>query len=239
VIKRSKGGQKQSGWWPYEKRVEVISTYIALGNASLVEAATGVPSGTVRQWRCQDWWRELETQLRTEGNLELDSKLKKLVNRSLDAVMDRVENGEWMYNIKTGKIERIPAKLRDLAKVASEAIDKSVLLQKFTHAAEEMPKLDDHLKKLAQEFANIIQGNKDAVHDRRQERLQEGAELGTQGEAESGEGPGGEEQGPVDAGPEERGSSGCGAPPSPLEGREVDAGEPSGTDVRGQSLLLT
>ena len=134
-----------------------------------MEGLTGVPHGTVRQWKCQDWWRELETQLRTEGNLVLDAKLKKLVDKSLDAVMDRLENGEFIFNVKTGKVERIPAKLRDVAKVASEAIDKSVLLQKFTRNVEDIPKLDDHLKKLAQEFASIIQGAKSTVAERRQE----------------------------------------------------------------------
>lgn len=235
-MKRTKTGQKQAGWWPYEKRVEVISAYIATGSSKLVEGLTGVPHGTVRQWRCQDWWKELETQLRTEGNLELDAKLKKLVDKSIDAVMDRIENGEFIFNVKTGKVERIPAKLRDVAKVAADAIDKSVLLQKFTRNVEDVPKLDDHLKKLAQEFANIIKGTQDAIHDRRQERLQEGVELGTQEQAQPSEGPSGEEWGESQdvgesgqSGPE---GEGRGAQESPVEGGDLDSSEPGSTNVR-------
>jgi len=223
VVQRTKSGKKQEGWWPYEKRVEVISSYIALGNAALVEGVTGVPSGTVRQWRTQDWWRELETQLRTEGNLELDAKLKKLVNKSIDAVMDRIENGEYVFNVRTGNVERVPARLRDVAKVASDAIDKSILLQKFTTKVEEGPKLDDHLKKLAEEFVAIVKDTANAVHERREARLQEGVGLGTQGRTEPSQGPGAEERSEID-------DEGCGEGTS--GGRE-GCGSQDGSEQRG------
>lgn len=241
-MKRSKSGQKQGGWWPYEKRVEVISAYIATGSSKLVESLTGVANGTVRQWRCQDWWKELEAQMRSEGNMELDAKLRKLVDKSLDAVMDRLENGEFIFNVKTGKVDRMPAKLRDVAKVASEAIDKSVLLQKFTRNVEELPKLDDHLKKLAAEFASIIRGNTNAVYDQRKEGLQEGTELGAPREAQQGERPVSKEFSQID-GDEEGGEEspegeGCGAQESDFEGGSEYSGESRGGDVGEKSLVL-
>lgn len=240
-MKRTKSGAKQEGWWPYEKRVEVISAYIALGNASLVEGVTGVPSGTVRQWRTQDWWREMETQLRTEGNLELDAKLKKLVNKSIDAVMDRIENGEFMFNVKTGNIDRIPAKLRDVAKVASDAIDKSVLLQKFTTKVEEGPKLDDHLKKLAEEFVAIVKDTANAVHERREARLQEGTGLGTQVSPEPSEGSGPAERSEGDDDGEGAGESGGwegrGAQDGDLEGGEEHPEQSCDATTLGESVV--
>jgi hypothetical protein len=238
MTKRTKSGAKQAGWWPYEKRVEVITSYIATGSSFLVEGLTGVPSGTVRQWRTQDWWKELEGQLRTEGNLVLDAKLKKLVDRSLDAVLDRIEHGEFIFNVKTGQIDRMPAKLRDIAKVASDSIDKSVLLQKFTKGIDDVPKLDDHLKKLAQEFANIIKGSQDAIHDRRQERLQEGTELGAQEEAEPGEGSLATQCGSVptigESGESSPEGEGCGAQEGDLQGGDEHVGESGSTNVRPQ-----
>jgi hypothetical protein len=205
--------------------VEVITAYIALGKSNLVEAVTGVPPGTVRQWKTQDWWRELEYQLRDEGNLELDAKLKKIVNKSLDGVLDRLEHGDFFYDVKTGRIDRMPAKLRDIAKVSADAIDKSVLLQKFTRKVEETPKLDDHLKKLAAEFAAIIQGTANAVHDQRKEGLQEGTPVGEASRPDAGEGSCGAEQGPEDCGSEGWGPEGCGAQEGPLEGGLDDAPE--------------
>lgn len=240
-MKRTKSGAKQEGWWPYDKRVEVISAYIALGNASLVEGVTGVPSGTVRQWRTQDWWREMETQLRTEGNLELDAKLKKLVNKSIDAVMDRIENGEFMFNVKTGNIDRIPAKLRDVAKVASDAIDKSVLLQKFTTKVEEGPKLDDHLRKLAEEFVAIVKDTANAVSERREARLQEGTGLGTQVSTEPSEGSSpaerseGDDEGRGEG--ESGGWEGRGTQDGDLEGGEEHAEQSGDATTLGESVV--
>ena len=241
MVQRTKSGKKQEGWWPYEKRVEVISAYIALGNAALVESVTGVPSGTVRQWKSQDWWRELETQLRTEGNLELDAKLKKLVNKSVDAVMDRIENGEYIFNVRTGNVERVPARLRDVAKVASDAIDKSILLQKFTTKVEEGPKLDDHLKKLADEFVAIVRETANAVHERRETRLQEGVGLGTQVSPEPSEGQGPEERSEVgDEGGGEGtsgGREGRGAQDSDQQGGEEHPEQPGDATSLGESIV--
>jgi hypothetical protein len=218
--------------------VETIAAYIALGNSKLVESVTGVPMGTVRQWKTQDWWRELEYQLREEGNLELDAKLKRIVNKSLDGVLDRLENGDFFYNVKTGNIDRMPAKLRDVAKVAADAVDKSVLLQKFTRKVEEVPKLDDHLRKLAQEFANIINGKpSDALHEERKAGLQAGTGLGEASGPVASEGSGGEEQSPEDFGAEEGRPEGCGAQESSLEGWEDDSGEPSSAASGDESVV--
>lgn len=227
---RSKTGRKQSGWWSPEKRVEVVTAYLALGKSNLVEAVTGVPPGTVRQWKTQDWWKDLESELSNEQNIELDAKLKKVVNRSLDAVMDRLEHGDFFFNVRTGQIERTPAKLRDVAKVAGDAIDKSVLMQKVVRKLEEAPKLDDHLKGLAEQFARIVKETADAVHARREEGLQSGAPMGEAQPAESGEGSGGEEQGSEGLGPEEGGSEGRGAQEGPLEGGQDDSLELGSAD---------
>lgn len=235
--KRTKSGRKQSGWWPMEKRVEAVTAYIALGKSNLVEAVTGVPPGTIRQWKTQDWWRELEYQLREEDNLELDAKLKKIVNKSLDAVLDRLENGDFFYDVKTGRIDRMPAKLRDVAKVSADAVDKTLLLQKFNKKVEDTPKLDDHLKKLAQEFANIIKGTPNAVHDQREAGLQEGTPVGEAVRPDAGEGQGGAEQGPEADRAESGRSEGRGAQEGSLEGREHDAGEPTSAASGDESVV--
>ena len=249
--KRTKSGVKKFGWWPVEKRAEVVAAYISLGRSNLVEAVTGVPNGTVRQWKTQDWWRELEYQLRSENNLEVDAKLQKIVNKSLDAVLDRVENGDFFYDVKTGSVQRTPAKLRDLAKVASEAVDKSVLLQKFTKRAEDAPDMQTHLEKLAQSFAEVMKTqiqavaakkerlieNDYAIHDERETRLLERVEVGAQEETQQGEGSSGEESGSVDVGTEERGLAGCGSREGNIEGGFDSVEQPESTTGGDEPLI--
>ena len=48
------------------------------------------------------------------GDQELDAKTSKIVDKALDQIMDRLENGDHIYDQKTGRIRRAPVKLREL-----------------------------------------------------------------------------------------------------------------------------
>jgi hypothetical protein len=65
-----------------------------------------------------------------------------------------------MYDPRTGEVKRVPAKLRDVQKVASDMIDKKSLLDKVTKAKEESKQAitADHLILLAKEFAKFSTG---------------------------------------------------------------------------------
>ena len=146
--------------WSDAKKLEVVTTYLALGKIPLVEAMTTVPRATIRQWKMQPWWKELELEIVSEDDLELSGKLKKIVDRSLDAVVDRINNGEFVYNSKTGKIDRIPVKLRDVHRVSVDLIDKYQLIRgKHTQRIEKV-NLEDAMLKLALQFAEWAKGTK-------------------------------------------------------------------------------
>ena len=126
----------------------------------MVEAVTGVPAGTIRQWKLKDWWKELEGMLREEGAMEMDAKLQKVVDKSLDIVMDRLEHGDFIYDPKSGNVKRRPVYLKDAARVAGETIDRKVVLSKFIAPFQEKASLEDQLKKLAEEFKKLVEQDK-------------------------------------------------------------------------------
>jgi hypothetical protein len=82
------------------------------------------------------------------------------MDKALDAVLDRIENGEYMYDPRSGDIVRVPAKLRDVQKVAGDMIDKKQLLEKVSKGKEEQKQqiTADHLVMLAKEFAKFATG---------------------------------------------------------------------------------
>lgn len=146
---------KKNGTWPIEKRVEVVSQYLVLGNMKMVAAITGVSYDLVRQWKVQPWWRELESEIRQTQNIEMDTKLSKIVDKSLDAVLDRVENGDFIYDMKSQTIKRKPVALRDVARVSVDMISKRELLRGNATERKEMTQVSigEQLKLLAAEFA--------------------------------------------------------------------------------------
>lgn len=155
--------QPRGGWWDDKKKFEAVSTYLAAGTLELTSAITNVPVQTLRSWKRTDWWRTYLEELQYEDNIQLDSKLEKILNKSLDAVMDRVENGDTIYDPRTGKQIRIPAKLRDVQKVTTDLIDKRQLLRKVHKPREEKSEqvTTDHLVQLAQAFAQFANKNKE------------------------------------------------------------------------------
>lgn len=187
---------------------------MVLGNMRLVAATTGVDYGLIRQWKMQEWWLDLEKEIRATQNIELDTKLSKIVEKSMSVTMDRLENGEVVLNNKTGELIRKPVAMKDAAKVATDFMTRQAVLRKEEKNTEQVStaSVSDQLKTLAMEFAkwaNKKTGNaeaidvtfkeveEDAIPEERETELQGGIEVGTREEAESGEGSGGEELGQI------------------------------------------
>lgn len=155
-VRNKKTKPQEPGWWPEKKKVEAVTTYLSTGNLSLTAGMINVPIDTIRKWKAQVWWKECVEKVYEEDNLQLSSKLQKTLEKSLDAVNDRIENGEYMFNIKTGKLNRIPAKLRDLHKVSADLIDRQAILKKQRPVEQPTAEsTDGRLLKLAEAFAEL------------------------------------------------------------------------------------
>jgi hypothetical protein len=152
---------KKKKHWPWAKKVEVATAYLALGKAPLVEAVTKVPAGTLHQWKQQEWWNELIESIRAEEDVELDSKLGKIVSKSIDIIQDRLDNGDYQYDPKEGKLIRRPVSLRDTSKVASETIDRrNILRQIYNKPKVSEQSVQEQLKRIAEQLTKGVQNAK-------------------------------------------------------------------------------
>lgn len=147
---------KKNTTWSMEHKINVVSQYLVLGNMALVSATTGVPHQLIRAWKALPWWKEVELQVRATENLQMDNKLSKIVDKSLDAVLDRVENGEFFYDMKAGQIKRKPVNMKDAAKVSVDLLTKRELLRGNATERKETTQVPiaEQLRMLAQEFAS-------------------------------------------------------------------------------------
>lgn len=146
---------KPNTTWPREARLQAVTQYLVLGNMALVSGITGIPHQLLRAWKAQPWWKEMEAEVRLTENIEMDSKLTKIVDRSLEAVLDRVENGDFIYDNKTGQVRRKPVNLRDVGKVSIDLLSKRELLRGNATERKETTQISvsEQLKQLALEFA--------------------------------------------------------------------------------------
>lgn len=153
---------KPNSTWSREARQQAVGQYLILGNMALVSAVTGIPHQLLRSWKTKPWWNEMTEEIRATETLQMDAKLNGIVSRSLDAVIDRVENGEFQYNAKTKEMVRVPAALKDLTKVSVEMLNKRELLRGNATERKETTtvSIGEQLNQLALEFAKWNQNSR-------------------------------------------------------------------------------
>jgi len=138
--------------WNDKKKIEVVTAYLALGKAPMVEAVTGVPRQTIRIWKMSPWWVDLVREIQQSEDQELDGKLSKIIDKTLDVINDRLENGEFILDSRSGKVKRIPVKLRDTHRITSDLLDKRNVLRGKPTSITERVSTEDVLKRLALQF---------------------------------------------------------------------------------------
>lgn len=209
-VRNKKTKPNEPGWWPEKKKQEAIMTYLATGNLTQTAVIINVPRITVKKWKESDWWKKAVQDFHDEDNQELDAKYTKIIKKALDVVGDRLENGNFMFDQKTGKIVRIPVNINDASKALNDAnTHRRLIRHEPTQVSVQQETVNDKLANLAMKFAEMALGKKqddsrivgevyenyyneehdNAVHDRGQEGLQEGKrelQLETSTEEEQG-----------------------------------------------------
>lgn len=151
--------------WSVSQKMEAVTTFLVLGgNIAHTAAALRIPVDTVYRWKRTDWWRESLIEIRGQENLTLSAKLKRLVDNSLEAVQDRLEHGDWIYDQKSGEMRRKPVAMKDAHKVAVDLIDKKVKLEKQENFVVAQENIQDKLNKLAQAFSELANKPKPQIN---------------------------------------------------------------------------
>lgn len=156
-VKNNKTKAGQLGHWKEAKKIEAVTTYLSIGNLAETGRLLEIPYKTLEGWRYSDWWKELTAKIQAEGDQELDAKTSKIVDKALDQIMDRLENGDHIYDQKTGRIRRAPVKLRELNATFNTLLDKRQLLRNKPTKIVEQQNTATQLQNLANEFAKFVQ----------------------------------------------------------------------------------
>lgn len=126
-----------------------------LGSMTETALVTGVPYPTIELWRRQDWWKEFALKLQSEDIQQMDSNLRRVIDKSLKAVEDRIDNGDALFDQKTGEIRRIPIKAQVALKITSELLTKRDKIQEAPHKEKIEETINARLMKLADEFHKL------------------------------------------------------------------------------------
>lgn len=152
--------------YTWEQKQEVVKQAYLLSNIRLTSELTGVPVETISAWKKQEWWKEFEDSLKRAAHIEVDTKLKGILDRGLDVIANRLEFGEQVLNNKTGTLVHKPVSLRDAATATNIVLTQKRAMQKdIEDRQERRDNMKDTLASLAAEFSkwNLRKNNNDAV----------------------------------------------------------------------------
>ena len=166
------------GQWPQTKKTEAVLTWLTCGNLTQTSHLIGVGMPTVKHWRKQPWWQEAVDEFRDNDKVELDARYQKIIRKALDVVDDRLENGNFQMDQKTGQIVRVPVSISDSHKVMSDLVAQQQVLRKDKYTEQmAVETVNDKLIKLASQFAEMAMGNKQANQPQIYDMVEEIPEL--------------------------------------------------------------
>src|ERR1700682_1871135 len=144
------------GWWDDKKKLDVIQSYILLGNLRQSAALNGVPEITAKKWKATAWWKEQEDDLRRGTKLKLSAKLSEVVDKAMIQWADRVDNGDFFFNRKTGDWLRKPISAEHANKITGQLIDRVIAVKKAATPEKITDEgLEARLTKLRQEMLSF------------------------------------------------------------------------------------
>lgn len=153
----------ERGWWSEGLRVEAVSLWLKTGSLPTVAHTLKIPYNTIRSWRTKPFWEEIVAQLRSEEDGEMDTKYSKLMKKSLEQIEDRLENGDFMYDPKTGKMKRKPVLLRDALRASKELSEQRTLVRKKPKEQQTNENVVSRLDKLAAELMSFAKAKKAVI----------------------------------------------------------------------------
>lgn len=176
--------------WSDKQKLEAIHSWLTLGNLALTSRILGIPEVTLRVWKASDWWKQTVDDIKLQEKIVLSNRMKSLVEAAQTIVQQRLEQGDPVITPK-GELVYKPVSLKDAHKVATDLIDRKVVLDKATNDdAPSEEKNVNKLEELANKFAEMAMKSiqtkqnkertvdaetvevKSAVHVQREEGLQ-------------------------------------------------------------------
>lgn len=143
-------------------------TMIASGTKTTTACkACGIPEQTYYSWYKQPWLHEVISTLKEQMDTQLDNSLTGTTHRALDALNDRITNGDTVVNPRTGEAYKKPMSGRDVGIAFSTVFDKRQLLRGKATSVSESVKTEEALDKIAKRFQDmaVIEGEFEFVEE--------------------------------------------------------------------------
>lgn len=149
-------------WHSDQIKVKAVKLYLETGNLATVADKLKISYHVVRHWKYKtDWWDKVVQELRNEYDQFKDGKIEQLVHKSYDALGDRLDNGDYILDSRSGEVKRIPMKGKEIASVAKSLHQQQKDLRNAPVMAQQAQATKEMLVDLAKQFAQLAKPKKE------------------------------------------------------------------------------
>lgn len=142
--------------WSDKQKIEAIQTYLLVGNLNMTGRMLNIPEDTLRGWKQDVWWKNQLEEIKLQDKIVLSSKLKRISEAALSVVEDRLTNGDFVYDQKTGTMLRKQVSMKDAHKVSVDLLVRQDLMDKVETPLSSTETNNETLKKIAEQFAMFV-----------------------------------------------------------------------------------
>ena len=75
-----------------EKKKQAVLLYMLHGSSFQVSRRLGIPAVTIRGWKQQDWWRELEITLQQENQDFMNASYNRILKESAQVIENKLKD---------------------------------------------------------------------------------------------------------------------------------------------------
>lgn len=165
VLSKATGNPRTGGWakrkkgmYPEEKMIETATLFAATGDLDKTAELCKVTPSAIRTMIKKPEFQAILQEVWKENNLRFDAKFTRIIEKTLDAIEDRLDNGDTQV-LKDGTLIRRPISGKDLSLISAINVDKRQLLRgEPTSRSESTNSAQDsvtRLEKLAETFENL------------------------------------------------------------------------------------
>ena len=139
-------------YFDLQTKVNAATLYCVYGDVEEVAKLTDVPIPTIREWRQEVWWNDIQKQIFAEQNEKLSAQISGVLEKAITQITDRLENGDQTYNPKTGEITRKPIEAKVLTSLFDSLSHQRRVTRGEPTSITAKVQVDDRLKQLEEAF---------------------------------------------------------------------------------------
>lgn len=139
-------------YYNLEQKTDACALYCVYGDVDQVSEMTGIPPKAIREWKDEPWWAEIQRKVFVEQNEKLVGRINGVLDKSLEHLVDRIDNGDYLWDVRKSKLVRKPVDTKVLANVVNTLVTRRQLIRGEPTSISANIGVDDRLKLLAAQF---------------------------------------------------------------------------------------